>query len=176
MRILSLMLFPLLFISGCEQNSLRIGNGVDICCPGDYANYHSFNVETHELPFFMRDYVVNEFISALEQRGLHYNEQVSDLQIALVYRHINLNADQQQIDPFVTQSIIDGESVETELRYIATIDIIMRESTTNKVIWAGEVHRLHTPRAIAAFRESFRDLLQHYPAPLDAASVPATQL
>ncbi len=160
-------------ISGCAQNSLRIGNAVNVCCPGDYANYKTFSVETEELPLFMRDYVVSEFSAALEERGLTRNDQIHDLRVILSYRHVNLNPEQQHIDPFVNQPVIDGESINVELRYIATIDITMKETATGKVVWAGEVHRIHTvspgeymhtPRAVAAFRETFRDLLQHYPA------------
>jgi hypothetical protein len=158
----------LILITACTGNGLKIGNNVSLCCPGDYQNYHSFGIVTEELPLFMRDYVVGEFTYALEERGLTRNDQINDLRVVLRYRHVNLNADQQYIDPFVP-----SETGNVELRYIANIDIVMKETATNKEVWAGHVHRIHTvspgeymhtPRAAAAFRETFRDLLQHYPA------------
>lgn len=172
------LLLMVITLCACTQNSLKIGNAVNICCPGDYASYHTFGVETEELPLFMRDYVVEEFSHALAGRGLTRNDQINDLRVTLSYRHVNLNAEQQHIDPFVRQpivegEIVDGENIDVELRYVATIDIVMRETETDKIVWAGEVHRIHTvspgeymhtPRAVAAFRETFEDLLQHYPA------------
>ena len=172
------LLCGVLLLSSCAQNSLRIGNAVKVCCPGNYASYHSFGVTTEEIPLFMRDYVVSEFVAAFEEKGLAQNDRINDLKVELSYRHVNLNAEQQDIDPFVRQPIMDGESMDVQLRYIATIDITMRETATNKVVWAGEVHRIHTvspgeymhtPRAMSAFRETFRDLLQHYPSPQPAS-------
>ena len=164
-----LVLLPLcMVLSGCVQNSLRIGNTLNLCCPGDYDNYKSFGVDTDNMPLFLHDYVVAEFIAAFEQRGLTHNDQINDLQVLLSYRHVNLDAEQQQIDPFIRQ-----ESINVELHYIATIDIEMKETASNKVVWAGQIHRIHrvSPgeymhehRAAAAFRETFLDLLQHYPA------------
>lgn len=162
-----------LLLGACSQNSLRIGNSVNLCCPGDYANYSSFGITTEELPYFLEGYVVEEFKLALEEKGLTYNEQVNDLIVTLRYRHINLNAEQQDIDPFIRQ-----ETINVELRYVATIDIEMKETSTNKLVWAGDVHRIHNVspgeymhdhRAIAAFRETFRDLLMDYPG--DNASI-----
>lgn len=164
----SILFFVAVLLASCAQNSLRIGNSVNLCCPGDYASYKSFGIETQDMPLFLRDYVVEEFSGAFQERGLVRNDQINDLRVTLAYRHINLDHEQEDIDPFIRQ-----ESIDVQLRYIATIDIIMKETSTNKAVWAGEVHRIHvvspgeymhTHRAVAAFRETFHDLLQHYPA------------
>ena len=167
---LVLLVFVVVFalISACTGSNLRIGNNVTLCCPGDYEKYQSFGVTTEELPLFLRDYVVTEFATAFEEQGLTRNDQINDLIVTLSYRHINLNADQQHIDPFIRQ-----ESINVELRYIATIDISITETSTGKKVWGGEISRIHTVspgeymhehRAVVAFRETFRDLLQHYPS------------
>lgn len=168
-RILFVTVFSLI-LSGCSHNGLRIGNSVNLCCPGDYDNYRSFSLETENMPLFLRDYMVAEFTTAFESRGLTRNDQTHDLDVVLSYRHVNLDANQQNIDPFIRQ-----ESIDVELHYIATIDIEMKEATSGRKVWAGQIHRIHrvSPgeymhehRATVAFRETFIDLLENYPSRL----------
>jgi len=96
------------------------------------------------------------------------NDQINDLIVTLSYQHVNLNPEQEDINPFVRQ-----ESIDVELRYIAVINISMVETRTGDKVWAGQVSRIHTVspgeymhegRARVAFLETFRDVLRSYPA------------
>lgn len=155
-------------LAACSSNpGMRIGNTVTLCCPGDYASYNTYAIEAIGLPIFLRDYVVAEFDGAFQEHGMARNDARSDIVVNLNYRHVNLNPEQQAIDPFIRM-----ESMNMELDYIANIDITMRERTGGKVIWAGTVSRIHSVQpgeymheggARSAFLATFRDLLSEYP-------------
>lgn len=147
---------------------MRIGNTVTLCCPGNYASYKSYGIEAVTLPIFLRDYAVAQFDTAFQEKGLTRSDQRSELIVNLAYRHVNLNPDQQTIDPFIRM-----ESMNVELDYIAAIDITIRERSGGKEVWGGTVSRLHSVQpgeymhqenASSAFLETFRDVLSEYPS------------
>jgi len=63
----------------------------------------------------------------------------NDLILTLSYEQVNLNPEQEDINPFIRQ-----ESIDVELRYIAVIDISMLETRTGEEVWVGQVSRIHT--------------------------------
>jgi len=163
----AVLLALVLVLGGCAQTGLRIGNTVTLCCPGNYADYEEYRLQTQDVPLFLRDWVVDMFDSAFQERGMERNDQINDLIVTLAYRHVNLNPETEDVNPFIRQ-----ESIDVELRYIAVIDISMRETRTGQEVWAGQISRIHTVSpgeymhegpARVAFLETFRDLLQNYP-------------
>ena len=95
------------------------------------------------------------------------NDQVNDLIVTLTYQHVNLDPETEDINPFIRQ-----ESIDVELRYIAVVNVSMRETRTGEEVWAGQISRIHTVspgeymhegNARVAFLETFRDLLSNYP-------------
>lgn len=168
MKTLFLTAMLTILVSCAGSPGMKIGNTVTLCCPGDYASYRSYGVEAVTLPLFLRDYAVAQFDTAFQEKGLTRNDQRSELIVNLAYRHVNLNPEQQTIDPFIRM-----ESMNVELDYIAAIDITIRERSGGKVVWGGTVSRLHSVQpgeymhsgnAAAAFLETFRDVLSEYPA------------
>ena len=158
----------MLFFTGCAQTGLRIGNTVSLCCPGNYTEYDEYRLQTEELPLFLSGWVEEMFDSAFQELDMDRNDQLNDLIVTLSYQHVNLNPEQEDINPFIRQ-----ESIDVELRYIAVIDISMLETRTGEEVWAGQVSRIHTVspgeymhegRARVAFLETFRDILRSYPA------------
>jgi len=159
----------LLILAGCTQTGPRIGNTVTLCCPGNYANYEAYRLQTENMPLFLRDWVEDMFDSAFQELSMERNDQINDLIVTLTYEHVNLNPEQEDINPFIRQ-----ESIDVELRYIAVVNISMRETSSGEEVWAGSVSRIHTVtpgeymhegRARVAFLETFRDVLRNYPAP-----------
>lgn len=164
----SVLLIAVLLLAGCAQSGLKIGNTVTLCCPGNYNNYEDYGLQTRDMPLFLAPWVVEMFDAAFQEKGMTRNDQINDLIVTLSYKHVNLDPETQDIDPFIRQ-----ESIDVELRYIAVIEISMRETATGQVVWAGEVSRIHnvTPgeymhegNARVAFLETFRDLLNQYPS------------
>jgi hypothetical protein len=164
----NLMLVAVLLLTGCAQSGLKIGNSVTLCCPGNYNNYEDYGLQVKDMPLFLSPWIVDMFDAAFQEKGMQRNDQINDLIVTLTYRHVNLNPEQEDINPFIRQ-----ESINVELRYIAVVEISMRETATGQVVWSGEVSRIHnvTPgeymhedRAKLAFLETFRDLLNHYPS------------
>lgn len=161
-------LFCLMVLTACSSSaSIRIGNTVTLCCPGNYANYQSYAIEDAEIPIFMRDYVITEFDTAFQELGMARNDGSGDIVVKLNYRHVNLDSEQQDIDP-----LMRVESMTVELRYIANIDISMRERAGGKIVWEGTISRIHSVQpgeymheegASSAFLATFRDLLTEYP-------------
>ena len=156
-----------LLLSACAQFGGQIGTDLDVCCPGDYDDYDAYGVVVVDMPLFLRDYVVDEFDTAFQEKGLTRNDQINDLRVELRYNHINLEPEQEEINPFVRI-----ESLNVELSYVAEIQVRMFETASNNLVWAGAISRIHqvTPgeymheeRARPEFLQAFRRILENYP-------------
>ncbi|MGM0634169.1 MAG: hypothetical protein ACQETO_13495 [Pseudomonadota bacterium] len=158
----------LIMLAGCaQQDFMQIGAATTLCCPGDYESYESYGVVNDNLPGFLADYVVAEFDAAFQEKGLVRNDRLNDIEVTLQYNHINLNPDQEEVDPFDEQI-----QPEERLRYVAQVQILMHESDTGEAVWSGQINRIHSvlpgsymheERARPAFREAFLEALQSYP-------------
>jgi len=165
-RVFALM--AILSLAACAQNGRQIGYSVNICCPGDYPSYQAYGIATSELPGFLADYAVSEFEAAFSDKGLVRNDRVNDVVITLSYRHVNLNPEQENVDPFERRIEDD-----TMLRYVANIVVDIAESDSGTVVWSGQVNRIHTvmpgeymheERARPEFQAAFREMLSSYPS------------
>jgi len=163
----------LLLMVGCAQDFMQIGHSTTHCCPGDYDEYLAYGLQFQDMPGFLQEYVGEEFDAAFQEKGLVRNDRLNDITVRLIYRHINLNPEQEHIDPFERRIEED-----TRLRYVATIVIEMHESDSGELVWAGQINRIHSvlpgsymheDRARPAFRAAFREALSSYP-PLPAAA------
>ena len=157
----------MLFLGGCTQTGGQIGTFMDVCCPGDYDDYDAYGLRVENMPIFLRDYVVQEFNVAFQEKGLSRNDQINDLQVVLRYNHVNLDPETEDIDPFIRV-----ESINSELSYIAQLQVEMFETATGNKVWGGSISRIHqvTPgeymhedRARPEFQQAFRALLAGYP-------------
>lgn len=155
-------------LAACASNSGQIGHTVTLCCPGDYGSYRAYGVELRDMPGFLCSYMLMEFDGAFEEKGLIRNDRLNDLVVTLSYRHVNLNPAQEEIDPFERR--VQEEQV---LRYVANIDVEMRESETGRIVWAGRINRIHNvlpgeymheDGARPEFRNAFTQMLESYPA------------
>lgn len=167
-RHILLMLIAGAVLAGCASNSGQIGHTVTLCCPGDYPSYHAYGVELEEMPGFLSSYMLDEFDAAFQQKGLVRNDRINDLVVTLSYHHVNLNPEQEEIDPFERR--IESEQM---LRYVANIVVEMREAETGRQVWAGRINRIHTVlpgeymhenSARHEFRDAFTRMLESYPA------------
>ena len=167
-RMKTALLAVVLIFTGCAQSGLRIGNTVTLCCPGNYRDYEEYRLQTENMPLFLSDWVVEMFDSAFQERGMERNDQINDLIVTLSYRHVNLDPETQDVNPFVRQ-----ETIDVELRYIAVVECLnARNSNRRRGLGWGQVSRIHTVSpgefmhegpARVAFQETFRDLLANYP-------------
>lgn len=157
----------LLLLAGCAGNQLQIGASTTLCCPGDYESYEAYGVDGGSMPGFLRDYVVEEFDAAFQEKGLVRNDRTNDIMVTLQYNHINLNPEQEEVDPFDEQI-----QPEERLRYVAQLQILIHEADSGDQVWGGQINRIHSvlpgaymheDRARPAFREAFLEALQSYP-------------
>jgi hypothetical protein len=156
-----------LLLAGCAQTGNQIGHTVHLCCPGNYDSYQSYGLEIQEMPGFLADYVVAEFDRAFQEKGLTRDDRRNQLIVKLSYRHVNLNPEQESIDPFERHIEED-----VTLRYVATIMVEMREAASGRAVWAGQINHIHSvspgehmheERARPQFADAFRAVLASYP-------------
>lgn len=158
----------LLIVGGCAQTGSQIGTNLRLCCPGDYGSYREYGLEVVDMPLFLTDYITTEFISVLGEKGLIRNDQVNDIKVTLRYKQVDLVPGQEVIDP-----LVENESVDIELSYIAKIEIKIIETRSDDLVWAGSIDRvhrvrpgmyMHEDRARPYFYKAFKSLLASYPA------------
>lgn len=163
----ALLLAFVLFLSACAQTGSQIGHSVNLCCPGDYRKYKQYRLEIQDIPAFLSDYVVAEFDNVFQEKGLLRNDNRNELRVTLTYKHINLNPEQEAIDPFERR--LDDD---VTLRYVASVVVDMHESSTGRQVWSGQINRIHTvvpgeymheDRARPEFAGAFREMLASYP-------------
>lgn len=157
----------LTLLQSCAQSGNQIGANVSLCCPGDYQSYEEYSLLVENVPYFLRSYVVAEFDTALQSKGLRRNDRSDDLQVQMKYNHVNLYPDQQEIDPFVRI-----ESLNVEISYVAAIEVTMTDKQTNEIVWRGSISRIHhvqpgeymhEDRARGEFTRAFARMLESYP-------------
>jgi len=167
-QIKAVMLTCVMFLGACAGDFRQIGYSTTYCCPGDYENYHAWGLEYQNMPVFLRDYVGEEFEQAFAEKGLIRNDRLNDIVVTLRYSHVNLNPEQELVDPFERRVEQD-----VRLRYAATIEIEMHETDSGERVWAGQINRIHSvlpgeymheDRARPAFRVAFTEALASYPA------------
>ncbi len=163
-----LVLVASTLLAACASGGPQVGHTVTLCCPGNYQAYRAYGIELQDMPGFLSDYMVAEFDAALQDKGLVRNDRLNDLVVTLSYRHVNLNPEQEEIDPFERR--IEEEQM---LRYIANIVVEMRETDTGREVWAGRINRIHTvlpgeymheQGARPEIRDAFTQMLESYPA------------
>lgn len=163
-----LALMAVTLLAACASGGPQVGHTVTLCCPGNYQTYRAYGIELQEMPGFLSEYMVAEFDAALQDKGLVRNDRLNDLVVTLSYQHVNLNPDQEDIDPFERR--IEEEQM---LRYVANIVVEMRETDTGREVWAGRINRIHTvlpgeymheEGARPEIRDAFTQMLESYPA------------
>ncbi len=163
----AVLLAAAIFLGGCAGDFMQIGYSTTYCCPGDYQNYHAWGLEYQDMPVFLGDYVGEEFEQAFAEKGLIRNDRLNDIMVTLRYRHVNLDPEQERLDPFERRIEED-----VRLRYAATIEIDIHETDSGERVWAGQINRIHSvlpgeymheDRARPAFRAAFREALATYP-------------
>lgn len=163
-----LMLVAGSLLAACATGGPQVGHTVTLCCPGNYAEYRAYGLDVQDMPGFLSDYMVAEFDAALQDKGLVRNDRLNDLVVTLSYRHVNLNPEQEEVDPFERR--IEEEQM---LRYVANIVVEMRETDTGRDVWAGRINRIHTvlpgeymheEGARPEIRNAFTQMLESYPA------------
>lgn len=162
-----LLMALVMFLSACAQTGGQIGHSVNLCCPGDYSEYKQYRLETQDIPAFLNNYVVTEFDNVFQEKGLLRNDNRNELRVTLTYKHINLNPEQEAIDPFERR--LDDD---VTLRYVASVVVDMHEASTGRLVWSGQINRIHTvvpgeymheDRARPEFSGAFREMLASYP-------------
>lgn len=164
---LSLLALAGLWLGGCTTLQSDIGTRVITCCPT--ANYQSFTITTADMPAFLGPIMVSNFSVALASHGLQpVDEQAGPAELAVVIRYEQENLSPDHTDDDFEEHIAMGDS----LRFVAKIVIAISETDSNKLIWSGQLQRIHdvapgeymhTGKASVALLEAFTQVLKDFP-------------
>lgn len=145
-----------LFLFACSSNPSGVGTRVKLCCPT--ATYQSFMVTTRDMPAFLGPIMTSNFSVALASYGLtpiaplvdllspdrptsdgsiSTDSVPADLTVELSYEQENLSPDSER-DNFA-EHLATGDAQ----RFVAKIMIEIRDNSTNEVVWAGQIQRIH---------------------------------
>ncbi len=159
---LSIVLIGLITLAGCASNS--VVSHMDTCCPG--ADARTFSVNADRIPVFLGPIMVSNFSVALASRGYQPVDEGGDLLVTLRYEQEDLTEDR-------TRSNFDERiSPGGDVRFLARMVIEFKDSKTNKVVFRGNIHRvhgvspgefMHVGRASMALLEAFDKALAPIP-------------
>jgi len=165
-RLLLLLSFAVL--AACQSTGGAIGVSVTKCCaePG----YHTFSSETADMPAFLVPLIKANFDAAFSARGLVLNAEDADLMVVLRYEQENLAAPETPDD--FEGHIAPGGNV----RYIARIQVEIHDASSGRLVWAGNVQRIHdvdageymhSGKASLAIFNAFTRLLSDFSVPAE---------
>ncbi len=172
---LAMLVLGALFMAGCAGLSSGISNSVGPAfknCCGDRI-YQDFLVTTQDLPVFLGPIVVSNFSVAMAERGLQPKTDDAGLNVLLSYIQQDLSGtlpNSVPRDNFDERIATGGET-----RFIARIQIEMRDARSGEMVWSGSLQRthtvapgdyMHTGRASVSLLENFRQVLTTAPGNL----------
>jgi hypothetical protein len=148
-------------LSACASSRSGIGTTVDECCPP--PDHTTFHVLSEKIPAFLGPVVVSNFNVALASYGMQPVEREGDLAVTLNFEYTDLTAD-KYVGEFQGATSPGGD-----VRFMATIEIEMRDNKSGEKVWSGSVQRVHpvrwmrVGRASTAFLHAFTDVLRGFP-------------
>ncbi|MBL4680990.1 MAG: hypothetical protein JKY88_09745 [Pseudomonadales bacterium] len=150
-------------LSSCATKPSSIASTVTLCCFD--GQYTSFMVTTRNIPEFLVPHIVASFNSAMSIKGFQVLPANADLLIELRYEQDNLSQIRESYD--FEERTASGDS----LRFLARIVIDVSVKGDNRVVWSGNVERIHnvgpgefmhTGKASVALFDAFAKVLQDF--------------
>ena len=148
-----------------------IATHVSYACQAGTENINTFRVEFEQMPEFLKPMLRDEAAIVLSTKNLDYVE--GDAHSILTMRLINRTLDTtDEAQDEAWERISPGGGV----RFIAEVNLDMRDAVTGERIWGGTMARVHNvyegsymhdAPARAAMRRAFMNLFADYPNPAE---------
>lgn len=155
-------------LAGCASTS-GVSTDVTYCCEVGADGIASFRVEFEDMPEFLKPMLRDEAATVLGSKGVEYTE--GDAHAVLLMKFVDrtlTEAEQRDLDSW--EQVAPGGGV----RFIAEVQMTLRNAVTREVIWSGSMRRIHNvyegsymhdAPARAAIREAFMEIFADYPNP-----------
>ena len=162
---LLLLLLPATVI--CMEEELILSLSLSSSRVLNFNVYREYGIEIVRVPEFLRSHIVEEFTTALEEKGLTRNDNENALKVRIIYKTIRLDAIQAD-----TETSVDRDSIESEDHYREVISIDLIDTHTGSVLIGGEISRILSispldyhleDRQEHDFLEVFRKFLAAFP-------------
>ena len=157
------LLFTLAFLLSACNSPSHVDSAITTCCAG--SGYETFSTQAENIPAFLGPLMVSNFTVAFTNTGMQPVETDPDLRVVLRYEQTNLSHPEPRDD--FEERLSTGET----MRFIARIVVEMRDAKSQKIVWAGQIQRLHdvspgdymhTGIASISIYEAFTILLRKY--------------
>lgn len=156
------------FLAGCAS-SPGISTDVTYCCESGTSGIGTFRVEFKNMPEFLKPMLRDEAAIVLASKGVEYTEGDAHAVLLMTYVDRTLTAAEER-DLDAWEQVAPGGGV----RFIAEVDMEMRNTVTRELIWSGTMRRIHNvyegsymhdAPARAAMRQALMDIFADYPNP-----------
>jgi len=163
------MLICGIFTAACGSLP-SIATDVTYCCEPSTQGIHTYRVEFEDMPEFLKPMLRDEASIVLSGRGLEYTE--GDAHAILLMAFVNKPLTAEEAEQYEAWGTIAPGG---EARFIAEVDVRMKNSVTGELIWAGTMGRVHNVSegsymhdapARSAMRNAFLEIFAEYPNPL----------
>jgi hypothetical protein len=155
-----------LVLTGCASMP-QVSTEVTYCCHAATPGVTTYRVEFEDTPEFLKPMLRDEAAIVLNAKGLEYTEGDADAVLLMRFQNITLTREEEeQLEAW--ERIAPGGGV----RFMARVELEMRNSVTQDVIWSASLQRLHNvyegsymhdAPARAAMRAAFMEIFADYP-------------
>ncbi len=129
----------------------------------------TFRIEFSNMPDFLKPMLRDEAAIALHDKGIEYTEADAHAVLKMTYVHnpMPMEALEKAPDGFSEPLSPDGAT-----RFMAEVEIELRDAVTSELIWSGSMVRahyvqmgsyMHDTVARSAMRDAFTTLFADYP-------------
>ncbi len=155
-----------LVMTGCGSMP-QVSTEVTYCCHAATPGITTYRVEFEDTPEFLKPMLRDEAAIVLDAKGLEYTEGDADAVLLMRFRDITMTREEEEaLESW--ERIAPGGGV----RFMARVELEMRNSLTRDTIWSASMQRLHNvyegsymhdAPARAAMRAAFMEIFADYP-------------
>ena len=144
-----------------------IATDVTYCCQTGYEGIRTYRIEFEEMPEFLKPMLRDEASLVLDTKGLEYTEGEAHAILLMTFINRTLSSDESARDE-AWETISPGGGV----RFIAEVQLELKNSVTGEKLWAGSMGRVHNvyegsymhdAPAKSAMRNAFLEIFADYP-------------
>lgn len=152
---------------GSCASAPSISTDVSYCCRSGAESIRSYRIEFEDMPEFLKPMLRDEVSIVLDSKGLEYTEADADAVLTMTYIHWLLSKEENAREVAWGTLSPGGDS-----RFIAKVDVELKNSVTREVVWSGTMSKhhyaaigayMHDVPARSAMRKAFSALFADYP-------------
>ena len=165
----ALMALAIISLLAACGTTPRVSTEVTYCCQTGTEGIGTFRVEFKDTPEFLKPMLRDEASVVLAAKGLEYTE--GDAHAILSMRYVDKTLTREEEAELESwERIAPGGGV----RFIAQVQLEMRNSVTRELMWSGSMQRVHNvyegsymhdAPARTAMRNAFLEIFANYPDP-----------